>query len=151
MAFYKYKLSHFYHLLRWLSTARRISKIEHKPSGCEVAPVQKAACASGHSLPALLDSRLVSQVSTHWSIGLGLSSVTSLQLVPIILPISAKCHLPRTSSLTPLSTSTSAFLYSIPAIFHHIQFFFLPGIFFNHNQQLSSLHIYLFPVFPPGI
>lgn len=143
MAFYKYKSSHFYHLLRWLSTVWRISKLEHKPSGCEVAPVQMAACTLGHSLPALLDSRLLSQASTHWSIGLGLSSVTSPQLVPIILPISAKCHLLRTSSLTPLSTSTSAFLYSIP-IFHHIHFFFPSRYFFNHNQQLSSLYIYLF-------
>lgn len=128
VAFYKYKSSHFYHLLRWLSTVWRISKLEHKPSGCEVAPVQMAACTLGHSLPALLDSRLLSQASTHWSKGLGLSSVTSPQLVPIILPISAKCHLLRTSSLTPLSTSTSAFLYSIP-IFHHIHFFSFPVFF----------------------
>lgn len=88
----------------------------------------------------LLGSRLLSQVSTHWSIGLGLSSVTFPHLVPVILQISAKHHILRTSSLTTLSRST---LYSIPVIFYHIIFF--PSWYsFNHNQQLSSLYIYLF-------
>lgn len=73
VAFYKYKLSHFYHMFQWLSTAWRISK----PLVCDVAPGQMAACTLGHSHSALQDARLLSQVSMHWFIPLELCSVTS--------------------------------------------------------------------------
>lgn len=95
----------------------------------------------------LLGSRLLSQVSTHWSIGLGLSSVTFPQLVPVILQISAKHHILRTSSLPFLEAPFIPFL-----LFSTTLFFSLPGILLTiTSNYLLYIFTYLFPVFLPGI